>query len=154
MTVAIPLAFVIAKLSDREVPGDEIRDMAALVTGFPSRNRNRTTFDSYVVGIAAGFAVNSSLASPILTITDDEMPSQVAVIIAVPISDSGCRMTVATPLLFVVAVGLDIVPSVVVNATITLDTGFPLSRIVAETSDFIVESAAIVPGVAVTAREH
>ena len=97
----------------------------------------------------AGSASMVRIPEVICTVIDFDVPSAVAVTTAGPVVNPGIRLTVATPLESVVAVG-GINPFVVVKLTCVFAAGRPImSRTVTLIVDVMLEAAAMADGLAV-----
>ena len=75
-----------------------------------------------------------------------------AVMVAVPVVAPGLKVTVAYPVLLVTTVAWEMLPSEVVNLTVSPVSGLVLSMTCAVTVDVMVEFAAMVSGATMSVR--
>ena len=151
--VAYPCVSVIAVVADN-VPKVGVAEKVIVwsVIGVPFRV-NLAVIVDFMVELAAmveGFADVDKV--PVAMVTDDDldMACQVAVIIAVPVVDSGLSVTVAIPSELVVDIEVLRVPRVVVKVTGESGTKIPItSRTVTVMVDVMSLFAAMIVGTAV-----
>jgi hypothetical protein len=153
--VAIPKSSVWAVESERLTWVEFVVNVTtALTTGFPSKSI--VTVISAVSAVLAVIIVGVTCikTSPvaIVTVVDSDRPCQVTFTVATPEVRLGVRITVASPAELVVLVGEERVPLSVAKATWVLSTGSPSRSNTAVIVVVMVESAAMVEGLAESDR--
>lgn len=151
VTLATPLASVVSEVDER-FPRVVANVTGSPITGLPLSRMVTVTVEFMLEPAPILFwdAEISMVPSAMVTSVAAEMPSHMAVIVAVPVIDSGLRMTVASPLLLVVAEVVERLPRFVVNVTSLLLTGIESRVMCAVIVEVMEEAAAIMLGAAET----